>query len=92
MEYFQERSKPSTDGASLFFLTKVDSIAVTPTSEWIKIYRFHGRAIPDRLRGSGLICVFVVLFLTGFLPKLRKYDVETDRFAMKQRRIRESRN
>lgn len=37
---------------------------------------------------GGLICVFVVVLLAGFLPKLRKYDVETDKFAIEQRKIR----
>lgn len=35
---------------------------------------------------------FVVVLLAGFLPKLRKYDVMTDKFAMGQRRIRNSKN
>lgn len=39
---------------------------------------------------GGLICVFVVVLLAGFLPKLRKYDVETNKFAVEQRRIRNS--
>lgn len=41
---------------------------------------------------GGLICVFVVVLLAGFLPKLRKYDVETNEFAVEQRRIRKSNN
>lgn len=39
---------------------------------------------------GGLICVFVVVLLASFLPKLRKYDVETNEFAVEQRRIRKS--
>lgn len=39
---------------------------------------------------GGLICVFVVVILASFLPKLRKYDVETNVFAVEQRRIRKS--
>lgn len=41
---------------------------------------------------GGLICVFVVVLLAGFLPKLRKYDVETNEFAVAQRKIRKSKN
>jgi len=41
---------------------------------------------------GGLICVFVVVLLAGFLPKLRKYDVETNEFAVEQRKIRKSNN
>jgi MFS family permease len=39
---------------------------------------------------GGLICVFVVVLLASFLPKLRKYDVESNEFAIEQRRIRKS--
>ena len=39
---------------------------------------------------GGLICVFMVALLASFLPKLRKYDVETNEFAVEMRRIRES--
>ena len=39
---------------------------------------------------GGLICVFVVVLLAIFLPKLRKYDVETDEYAVAQRKIRKS--
>jgi MFS family permease len=39
---------------------------------------------------GGLICVFVVVLLASFLPKLRKYDVESNEFAVEQRRIRRS--
>ena len=41
---------------------------------------------------GGLICVFAVILLAGFLPKLRKYDVETNEFAVEQRRIRNSKS
>jgi MFS family permease len=41
---------------------------------------------------GGLICVFVVVLLASFLPKLRKYDVEKNEFAVEQRRIRKSKN
>jgi MFS family permease len=37
---------------------------------------------------GGLICVFAVVLLASFLPKLRKYDVDTNEFAVEQRRIR----
>lgn len=37
---------------------------------------------------GGLICVFAVVVLASFLPKLRKYDVDTNEFAVEQRRIR----
>jgi MFS family permease len=39
---------------------------------------------------GGVICVFVVVLLASFLPRLRKYDVQTDVFAAEQRRIRKS--
>ena len=39
---------------------------------------------------GGLICVFAVVILASFLPKLRKYDVDTNEFAIEQRRIRRS--
>ncbi len=39
---------------------------------------------------GGVICVFAVVLLASFLPKLRKYDVETNEFAVEQRRIRNS--
>lgn len=41
---------------------------------------------------GGVICVFAVVLLASFLPKLRKYDVKTDTFAAEQRRIQKSRN
>lgn len=41
---------------------------------------------------GGVICVFVVVLLASFLPKLRKYNVETDTFAAEQRRIQKSNN
>lgn len=39
---------------------------------------------------GGLICVIAVVLLASFLPKLRNYDVETNEFAVEQRRIRKS--
>ncbi len=39
---------------------------------------------------GGVICVIAVIVLASFLPKLRKYDVETNEFAVEQRRIRKS--
>jgi len=41
---------------------------------------------------GGVICVFVVVLLAGFLPKLRKYDLETNEFAVEQRKIRKMEN
>jgi MFS family permease len=41
---------------------------------------------------GGLICVFVVVILAIFLPKLRKYDVNTNEFAVAQRKLRESKS
>ena len=38
---------------------------------------------------GGLICVFMVALLASFLPKLRKYDAETNEFAVEMRKIRE---
>lgn len=38
---------------------------------------------------GGLICVFVVALLASFLPKFRKYDAETNEFAVEMRKIRE---
>jgi MFS family permease len=38
---------------------------------------------------GGLICVFMVALLASFLPKLRKYDAETNEFAVQMRKIRE---
>jgi MFS family permease len=40
---------------------------------------------------GGLICVLVVAILAIFLPKFRKYDVETNEFAVRQREIRKNR-
>lgn len=37
---------------------------------------------------GGLICVFMVALLASFLPKLRKYDAETNEFAVEMRKIR----
>lgn len=39
---------------------------------------------------GGIFCVVAVLLLAIFLPKLRKYDVETDKFALTQQRIRKT--
>jgi len=41
---------------------------------------------------GGLICVFMVVLLAGFLPKFRKYDLQTNEFAIQERKNRESRN
>jgi heme/copper-type cytochrome/quinol oxidase subunit 2 len=41
---------------------------------------------------GGLICVFVVGILAIFLPKFRKYDVETNEFAVREREIRKNRD
>ena len=38
---------------------------------------------------GGLICVLMVALLASFLPKLRKYDAETNEFAVEMRKIRE---
>jgi len=38
---------------------------------------------------GGLICVFMVALLASFLPKLRKYDAETNESAVEMRKIRE---
>ena len=38
---------------------------------------------------GGLICAFMVALLASFLPKLRKYDAETNEFAVEMRKIRE---
>jgi len=40
---------------------------------------------------GGLICVFVVAILAIFLPKFRKYDAETNEFAVREREIRQNR-
>lgn len=40
---------------------------------------------------GGLICVFVVAILALFLPKFRKYDAETNEFAVQEREIRKNR-
>ena len=39
---------------------------------------------------GGVICVIAVVLLASFLPRLRNYDVETNEFAVEQRRIRKS--
>jgi MFS family permease len=41
---------------------------------------------------GGIICVLVVLLLASLLPKLRKYDVETNEYAGRERIIRETNN
>lgn len=38
---------------------------------------------------GGLICIFMVALLASFLPKFRKYDAETNEFAVEMRKIRE---
>ncbi|MEY4959819.1 MAG: hypothetical protein RL271_1193 [Actinomycetota bacterium] len=38
---------------------------------------------------GGLICVFMVALLASFLPKFRKYDAETNEFAVAMRKIRQ---
>ena len=40
---------------------------------------------------GGLICVLVVAILAIFLPKFRKYDVETNEFAVRERENRKNR-
>ena len=40
---------------------------------------------------GGLMCVICVAVLAGFLPTFRKYDVETNEFALKEREIRKIR-
>jgi MFS family permease len=40
---------------------------------------------------GGLMCVVVVGFLAIFLPKMWKYDVETNEFAVREREIRKNR-
>jgi MFS family permease len=40
---------------------------------------------------GGLICVLVVAILAIFLPKFRKYDSETNEFAVREREIRKNR-
>jgi hypothetical protein len=41
---------------------------------------------------GGLICVVVVLLLASLLPKLRKYDVETNEYAVQERKKCEEKN
>ena len=41
---------------------------------------------------GGLLCVVVVGFLAIFLPKMWKYDVETNEFAVREREIRKNRD
>ena len=40
---------------------------------------------------GGLICILVVAILAIFLPKFRKYDVQTNEFAVREREIRKNR-
>ena len=40
---------------------------------------------------GGLMCVVVVAFLALFLPKMWKYDVQTNEFASREREIRKNR-
>jgi MFS family permease len=40
---------------------------------------------------GGLMCVLVVAFLALFLPKMWKYDVQTNEFAVREREIRKNR-
>jgi MFS family permease len=40
---------------------------------------------------GGLMCVVVVAFLALFLPKMWKYDVQTNEFAVREREIRKNR-
>jgi MFS family permease len=37
---------------------------------------------------GGIICVFVVILLASFLPKFRKYDSQTNEFAVQMRKTR----
>jgi MFS family permease len=37
---------------------------------------------------GGIICVIAVVLLASFLPKFRKYDAETNEFAVQMRKIR----
>ena len=39
---------------------------------------------------GGLMCVVVVAFLAIFLPKMWKYDVETNEFAVRERNLRKN--
>ena len=38
---------------------------------------------------GGVLCVLAVLILASFFPEFRKYDVETNKFAVEKRKIRE---
>ena len=40
---------------------------------------------------GGISCVIFVAVLAGFLPTFRKYDVETNEFALREREIRKNR-
>ena len=37
---------------------------------------------------GGIICVIVVAILAAFLPKLRKFDLQSNEFALRERKIR----
>jgi predicted benzoate:H+ symporter BenE len=39
---------------------------------------------------GGVLCAIVVAFLAFFLPKMWKYDVETNEFAVRERRNRKN--
>lgn len=41
---------------------------------------------------GGVICIIAVVLLASFLPKLRRYDVQTNEFAVHERKKRESLN
>lgn len=41
---------------------------------------------------GGIICIFVVALLAGLLPKLRRYNVETDEHAIREQRNRKLQN
>jgi hypothetical protein len=40
---------------------------------------------------GGILCILVVLLLTSWLVEFRKYDVESNEFAIAQRKIRAER-
>jgi MFS family permease len=40
---------------------------------------------------GGIICIFAVLILAVFLPKFRQYDVDTNEYAVAERKIRKTR-
>ena len=41
---------------------------------------------------GGIICIVIVVLLASFLPKFRKYDLQTNEFAIQERKNRESRS